>query len=131
MKPVQSTAEHKRREDAQRRAVHQRDYHNGKPCCRFEIRTAAGWKECGSTSARDTSHILPRRECAKVWDAPEVALLACRRCHNAYDGHGDGTVVRAPYPLAKIAWEHVLANSKVPPSARWNPSVNPDYQEVA
>ncbi len=130
MKPIQSTAEHKRREDAQRRAVHQRDYHNGKPSCRFEIRTKAGWTVCASTSAHDIAHILPRRECAKAWDAPEVALLACRRCHDAYDGHGDGTIVRAPYHLAKIAWEHVLANSKVPPSARWNPSLNPDYQEV-
>ena len=54
-----------------------------------------------------------------------------QRVRYAYDGHGDGTVVRAPYHLAKIAWEHVLANSKVPPSARWNPSLNPDYQEVA
>lgn len=132
MRPVQVSAEHKKREAAQAFAVRKRDFKNGKPCCRFERDDRGlGWTECGKVSATDTAHILPRRECAKVWDAPEVALLACRSCHNNYDGSESTYNVRAPYAMAKAAWVLVVANSKVPPPARWDPDRNGLYEERA
>lgn len=130
MRPILLSERHQYRESQQRRAVRLRDNHDGKPCCRFEVETKAGWRECGKRDATDTAHIIPRRMCAKAWDAPEVALLACRSCHNNYDGSESSKSVRAPYARAKVAWDIVLANSKVPPPARYDPDRNDLYIEV-
>jgi 5-methylcytosine-specific restriction endonuclease McrA len=132
-RPLQVSADHKRREAWQRRAVRARDNKNGQPCCRLEILTSSGWKECGKKSASDTVHILPRRQCSELWSHEDVALLGCRECHNALDGQtiGDATLrVRVPYARARAAWKLVVANTKVPPPARYNPDVNEDYEDI-
>lgn len=131
MRPVLVSADHKAREQRQARLVRQRDCKNGKPVCRFERNDGNGWRKCGKVSATDTAHIIPRRQCGKVWDAPEVALLACRECHNNYDGSTSTYRVRAPYLMALDAWAIVVDNTKVPPPARWNPECNDDYLGAA
>jgi hypothetical protein len=81
----------------------------------------------------DTVHILPRRQCGKVWDHPDVALTGCRECHNELDNNIIGTShfrVRVPYDRAIVAWNLVLANTKVPAPAYYNPDTNSDYDDV-
>lgn len=43
-----------------------------------------GWIGC-SGSATDIAHIVPRRECGKARDLPEVVVHACRVHHILYD----------------------------------------------
>lgn len=138
MKPLQSSADHKRREAAQSRAVKQRDKKDGRPCCRMERRYHAigggfVWRECGKSGQLDTVHILRRNQCGKVWDSPDVALAGCRECHSEYDRNilGESKItVRVPYDRAKAAWDLVLANTKVPPPAHYNPDHNDRYSDV-
>lgn len=134
MRPLQQSAEHKRRENIQRIIVKKRDINRaGRTCCQFDRLTSRGWEKCGVTTAPlDTAHVINRRDCAGAWDAPKVAIAACRSCHNAFDRNELGEskrVVRVPYDRAKEAWDLVLSVSKVRPSEKWNPDENPAYDE--
>lgn len=136
-RPLQTSAEHRRREAAQSRAVKARDKNDGKPCCRLERRYHATngfvWRECGKSGQMDTVHIIPRRQCGDVWDHPDVALTGCRECHDTLDLNIIGEAhfkVRVPYQRAKVAWDLVVTNTKVPPPARYNPDVNEDYADL-
>jgi 5-methylcytosine-specific restriction endonuclease McrA len=137
MRPLQASTDHKRREAAQSRAVKARDKKDGRPCCRLErrYRSADGyvWRECGKSGQMDTVHIIPRRQCGNVWDDPAVALTGCRECHDTLDLNIIGEAhfkVRVPYDRALFAWNLVVANTKVPPPARYNPTVNDDYADI-
>jgi hypothetical protein len=109
------SADHKRREAWQRRTVRARDNKNGQPCCRFEVwdDKTQSWKECGSKAASDTCHIYRRAQCAKAWSHEDVALLGCRKHHDAYDNYE--TWVRVSPGREAKAWEIIVASSKVRP----------------
>jgi hypothetical protein len=121
MKPLQAKPETKAREDAQRRAVRARDYKNGQPACRFEVWSGSRWRECGKKSATDTAHIYRRINCARAWDHVDVALLACRECHTAYDSYS--TFVRVPPAREERAWATIIAHSKVAPVRHRPPEI--------
>lgn len=73
----------------QRKAVQERS--QGR--CEFFVSVARYWSQdyleydsmrC-TLPASDLAHIVPRRECAKARDLPEVVIHACRACHRVYD----------------------------------------------
>ena len=121
-RPILARKDTKADEAAQRRAVIARD----KNICQFErarpvVRTNAGqtriitvnWFPCGSKNATDTAHVYRRRECAKAAFDPDVAIRACRDCHDAYDKGLGG--VRVPAHIEERAWRAIVAGSKVLP----------------
>ncbi len=117
-RPLLARKDTKADEDRQRREVRARDGN----VCRFEVLKdgvtgsgyiARGWFECGKKSATDTAHIYRRRECGKARWHVDVALLACRDCHTAYDNGLGG--VRVPPDREARAYETICENSKVPP----------------
>ncbi len=102
-------------EDRQRRAVTARDGN----VCQFEREYAtpgvAGyfWRPCGRKGATDTAHVYRRRECGKARFSPDVAIKACRDCHDAYDQSAVG--VRVSAAVEARAWSAIAAVSKVLP----------------
>lgn len=135
MRPLRTSAEHKRREAAQSRTVKSRDKVAGKPFCwleRYNPRANA-WIVCGRTGAVDTVHIIRRNQCGDVWDHPDVALTGCRECHDELDRNilGESKFrVRVPYDRALTAWNLVVANTKTLPFQRYNPNHNSDYSDI-
>lgn len=118
-RPILARKDMKADYDLQRREVLERDGH----VCRFETRryspafkpfgATGDWVGCGSKNATDTAHIYRRRECGRASAHKDVALRACRDCHDAYDQSKGG--VRVPPAREQRAWDRIVANSKVPP----------------
>lgn len=120
-----------------------RDYKNGRPCCRMEIyherkHGQSAWVECGSREATDAAHIIRRRHCGEYWDAQELLILACRQCHDIYDGRVLNAApyrVRVPRHRAQAAWGFLTVfddflckrRVKTDPPARYDPQRNSDY----
>lgn len=105
---------------AQRRGAIKRDG----SLCHFErwVKSGQRWKMCLSR-ATDTAHIYPRRECGGAAAHVNVVLRACRKCHNAFDGHpDDDRMVRAPLDREAKAFKLISMASKVPVPRRKPPA---------
>jgi hypothetical protein len=107
-RPILARKDTKSAESAQRRAVIARD---GKGC-RFERLQNEGWFECPRIGT-DCAHIYRRRLCGRAEFHVDVAIRACRECHNRYDKREGG--VRVNPAREAQAYRTIVANSKVPP----------------
>jgi 5-methylcytosine-specific restriction endonuclease McrA len=135
MRPILAKRETKNDEASQRRAVLARD----KNVCQFErrievpvdLRFGGGgftWVPCGSKEASDTAHLIRRPHLSpKARFHPDLAIRACRRCHDAFDGYSED--VRAPYDMAVQAWNTAVELSKVPPPIRYDPRTDARYAD--
>ena len=93
-RPLLARADTSKEFARQRREAIGRDGH----LCHFErwVKSDRRWKACLSR-ATDTAHVYPRRECGSAAAHVDVVLRACRKCHNAFDGHpDDDRIVRVP-----------------------------------
>lgn len=119
MRPLLARSDTKRDDAKQRREAIARD---GFACCFERWFKSEGWLKCGN-SATDTAHIYPRRECGRASSSVIVVLRACRRCHDEFDGHGDGSIfVRVPPDREAAAYKLISMSAKVPVPRRKPPT---------
>jgi hypothetical protein len=115
-RPILARKDTKADEAKQRRLVTERD----RNYCKFELLLKVGgkasWVMCGR-NATDTAHVIRRHQCCKARFMPEVAIRACRECHNAFDrnvlGERGLLDVRVNPEFLKRAVEVVNQHSKV------------------